>query len=355
MRKLAGWMAALLLWAALVPCAAAESKRYETSFLDVFDTFSQVVVYADTQEAAQEILQTVHDELKVYHRLFDIYQAYEGVNNLYTVNQNAGIAPVAVEQPLYDLLTFGKEIYAQTGGKTNIALGSVLSIWHEYREAGLDDPDNAKLPPMEDLQAAAQHMDINNLILDAENRTVYFADPEMKLDVGAVAKGYATELVAQTLLASDMPSFIISAGGNVRMGNPPADGRAKWGVGIQDPDGAVLGLSDIVETLYLTGCSVVTSGDYQRYYVVDGQRYHHLIDPDTLMPDTDFRSVSIITEDSGYADLLSTAAFLMPYEESRAFIDSLDGVEAIWLFPDGSKKMTFGAMNVAKSCGATNQ
>ena len=108
MRKLAGWMAALLLWAALVPCAAAESKRYETSFLDVFDTFSQVVVYADTQEAAQEILQTVHDELKVYHRLFDIYQAYEGVNNLYTVNQNAGIAPVAVEQPLYDLLTFGK-------------------------------------------------------------------------------------------------------------------------------------------------------------------------------------------------------------------------------------------------------
>ena len=73
------------------------------------------------------------------------------------------------------------------------------------------------------------------------------------------------------------------------------------------------------------------------------------------MPDTDFRSVSIITQDSGYADLLSTAAFLMPYEESRACVDSLDGVEAIWLFPDGSKKMTFGAMNVAKSCGASNR
>ena len=264
---------------------------------------------------------------------FDTYNSYadEGITSVYDVNRQAAVEPVKVDPILFGLLTFCKSNYELVNGQTNVAMGSVLSIWHEYREAGLDDPENAKLPPMADLQAAAQHMNIDDLILDEAAQTVYFADPEMKLDVGAVAKGYATEIVSQMLLAGDMPSFIISAGGNVRMGNPPADGRTKWGVGIQDPDGAVLGLSDIVETLYVTGCSVVTSGDYQRYYVVDGQRYHHLIDPDTLMPDTDFRSVSIITEDSGYADLLSTAAFLMPYEESRAFVDSLDGVEAIWL------------------------
>ena len=183
--------------------------------------------------------------------------------------------------------------------------------------------------------------------------TVYFADPQLRLDVGAVAKGYATELVSQMLLAGPMPSFIISAGGNVRTGIIPQDGRKAWGVGIQDPDGNVFGLADYVEVLYIHDVSVVTSGDYQRYYEVDGQRYHHLIDPETLMPDTDFRSVSIITQDSGYADMLSTAAVLMPYEESRAFIDSLDGVEAIWLFPDGSMQMTDGAMTVAMSCGAT--
>ncbi len=176
----------------------------------------------------------------------------------------------------------------------------------------------------------------------------------MKLDVGAVAKGYAAERVAQMLLASDMPSFIISAGGNVRWANPRRT-AAPAGASVFRTRPPRCSARRHMDALYLTKVSVVTTGDYQRYYVVDGQRYHHLIDPDTLMPDTDFRSVSIITEDSGYADLLSTAAFLMPYEESRAFIDSLDGVEAIWLFPDGSKKMTFGAMNVAKSCGATNQ
>ena len=347
----------VLLTAAFALPGSADMNKYSTVFMDTFDTVISLIGYAENQETFNARADETHAMYLHLHKMFDTYNSYadEGIVSVYDVNLKAASEPVQVDPILFGLLTFCKSHYELVKGQTNVAMGSVLSIWHEYREAGLDDPDNAKLPPMEDLQAAAQHMDINNLILDAENQTVYFADPEMKLDVGAVAKGYATELVAQTLLASDMPSFIISAGGNVRMGNPPADGRAKWGVGIQDPDGAVLGLSDIVETLYLTGCSVVTSGDYQRYYVVDGQRYHHLIDPDTLMPDTDFRSVSIITEDSGYADLLSTAAFLMPYEESRAFIDSLDGVEAIWLFPDGSKKMTFGAMNVAKSCGATNQ
>ena len=233
-------------------------------------------------------------------------------------------------------------------------MGSVLSIWHEYREAGLADPEHAQLPPMEALEAASGHMNIDDLVLDEENMTVYFADPQLRLDVGAVAKGYATELISQMLLAGPMPSFIISAGGNVRLGNPPEDGRAAWGVGIQDPDGSVLGLSDIVETLFLANSSVVTSGDYQRFYVVDGESYHHLIDPDTLMPGKFYRSVSILTEDSGYADMLSTAAFLMPYEESRAFIESLSGVEAIWLFPDGTKEMTDGAAKIAKSRGATN-
>ena len=356
MKKLAaGALLALLTLALCLPASAAMSK-FSTMYLDTFDTVITLIGYAESEDVFNKQAAQVHEMYLYLHKLFDTYNSYEdeGIVSICTLNERAAKEPVKVDPILFSLLSFCKANYADCHEQVNVAMGSVLSIWHEYREAGLADPEHAELPPMEALTAASGHMNIDDLVLDEENMTVYFADPQLRLDVGAVAKGYATELVSQLLLAGPMPSFIISAGGNVRTGIIPQDGRKAWGVGIQDPDGNVFGLADYVEVLYIHDVSVVTSGDYQRYYEVDGQRYHHLIDPETLMPDTDFRSVSIITEDSGYADMLSTAAFLMPYEESRAFIDSLDGVDAIWLFPDGTMAMTDGAMKVAKSCGATN-
>lgn len=356
MKKLAAALLLTLLCALLALPAGAAMNRYSAVYMDTFDTVIQLIGYAEDEATFDKWSAAMHEAYQHMHKLFDTYNSYEdeGIISVYTLNERAAQEPVAVDPILFSLLTFSKAQYALCQGQTNVAMGSVLSIWHEYREAGLDNPAAASLPPMEALEAANAHVSIDDLVLDADNMTVFFADPEMKLDVGAVAKGYATEIVAKMLLDSEMPSFIISAGGNVRCGNPPEDGRSAWGVGIQDPDGQTLGLGDYVETLFLSNMSVVTSGDYQRYYVVDGERYHHLIDPDTLMPGDSFRSVSIITEDSGLGDMLSTAAFLMPYEQSRAFIESLDGVEAIWLFPDGTKEMTDGALAVSKTGGATN-
>ena len=355
MKKLAaGLLFVLMLTFSLLP-ASAEMTKYSSMYLDTFDTVIQLIGYAESEEVFSQQAEQMHQMYIYLHKLFDTYNSYEseGIVSIYTLNERAAKEPVAVDPILFSLLTFCKSNSALCQDQVNVAMGSVLSIWHDYRDAGLENPEAAQLPPMESLELGAAHTDIENLVLDSENMTVYFADPNLKLDVGAVAKGYATELVAKMLESGPMPSFLISAGGNVRAGVKPQDGRKAWGVGIQDPDGAVFGLSDYVEVLYLSNLSVVTSGDYQRFYTVDGTNYHHLIDPDTLMPATEFRSVSIITEDSGFADMLSTASFLMPYEQSRAFIESLDGVDAIWLFPDGSMQMTEGVMAIAASCGAT--
>ncbi len=347
----------LLTACAPAPAAAPVQERFSMSFFDTFDTLITILAYAPDEQTFKAATDAAHAYFQRLHKLYDGYNAYDGINNLYTLNQEAAKGPVKVEPELMNLLLFCRERQPLTQGACNIAMGAVLEIWHDYREAGIADIEHAQLPPMAELQAAAQHTDMADLLLDPERGTVQYADPLLKLDLGAVAKGYAAELVAQQLLASATPSFAINAGGNVRLGNPPLDGRRNaWGIGIQNPRGNVFSAptEDNVETFFAANLSLVSSGDYQRYYLVSGQRYHHLIDPATLMPGAHYQAVTVLTEDSGMADLLSTAAFLLPLEQSRALVASLEGVEALWVLPDGTVEMSEGARKLAKSAGATS-
>ena len=212
MKKAAVILLLVLLTAAFALPGSADMNKYSTVFMDTFDTVISLIGYAENQETFNARADETHAMYLHLHKMFDTYNSYadEGIVSVYDVNLKAASEPVQVDPILFGLLTFCKSHYELVKGQTNVAMGSVLSIWHEYREAGLDDPDNAKLPPMEDLQAAAQHMDINNLILDAENQTVYFADPEMKLDVGAAA--YWSEIAAAQTLDN------LLAGGQITLG-----------------------------------------------------------------------------------------------------------------------------------------
>lgn len=340
----------LLACSVLGGCAQAEQQKYSTSFFDVFDTVTTIIGYADSQETFDRVVGEARQQFVRYHQVFDGYNAYDGVHNLYYVNQNAASGPVPAEPELMTLLAWIRDLQPSLEGRVNVAMGAVLRLWHDAREAGVALPDEAAL------REAAEHVDMSQVILDEQAGTVYFADPELSLDLGAVAKGYTAERVAQWMLDSDMPSFIISAGGNVRCGQKPLDGRDRWGISIQDP-GPADGLpgTGYMDVLYLTNLSVVTSGDYQRYYTVDGVRYHHLIDPDTLYPGQHMRAVTIVTQDSGLADALSTAVFLMPYEQGRAFVEALDGVEAYWVLLDGSVQCTDGLRAMLASQGASSR
>jgi thiamine biosynthesis lipoprotein len=308
-------------------CASepAAPKQYTATFLTLFDTVTTIVGPGETEEAFQAKAQKIHDDLLYYHQLFDIYQTYEGINNLKTLNDQAHVAPVTVDSAIMELLLDCKEYHDLTGGKVNVAMGSVLSLWHEARTDGLRDPRTAKLPNRDKLTAAAEHTGIDDVILDPEASTVYFADPDLRLDVGAVAKGWATQRVAE-----QAPSgLLISVGGNV-CATGPKNGNTSWVIGIQNPEG-----EGNLHTLYLERGTVVTSGDYQRTYWVEGKQYHHIIDPATQMPSSYWRSVSVICEDSGLADALSTALFLLPLEEGQALAEQC-GVEVLWV--DASKQ-----------------
>ncbi len=324
----------ILLLVLLCGCTAAPAKsddtglnRYEATFLTLFDTVTTIVGYAETEEAFTDTAQVFHDELLEYHQLYDIYNEYEGINNIKTINDHGWEHPIKVDQRIIDLLLFSKELYTQTEGRVNIAMGSVLRLWHDARETGIADPSRAALPDQAALEQAAAHTDIDSIQIDVEESTVFLSDPEVKLDVGAIAKGYAVEQVCR-----NTPSgLLISVGGNVCPTGPKPESGQPWVVGIQDPEDP----EQYLHTIYVEDVSVVTSGDYQRYFTVDGVPYHHIIDPDTNYPAGYWRSVTILCRDSGVADALSTALFTLPQEEGQALLDAFQA-EAMWARQDGT-------------------
>ena len=270
----------------------------------------------------------VWDELSRLHRLFDRYHDYAGVNNLKTVNDMAGISPVAVQPELIDLVEFSVGLYAETDGLLNVMLGSVLSLWHDARERALADPAAAELPGDDALRAAAAHTDIALVNIDREAGTLYITDGGASLDLGAVAKGFAAEAAAKRLRALGFDNVLLNLGGNIcavgdKAGQP-------WTLGIQSPAG-----DGYAARVPLSSGSLVTSGSYQRYFTVDGRDYHHIIDPRTNYPAEGFASVTVMAADSTLADALSTALFSMTEAAGRALAARL-GVSVWWIYPDGT-------------------
>ena len=252
------------------------AQRFTAYYFDVFDTMTQVIAYCDSQAEFDRQAEALHADLVAYHQLYDIYNDYEGINNIKTINDNAGVAPVRVDERILDMLELAVEMYDTTNGKLNIAMGSV-------------------------------------------------------------GKGYAVEQVCQAARERGLVSLSLSVGGNLRSVGSKPQGQP-WESGIVSPwdDSLIYNSgSSLLAVVNSNDQALVTSGDYQRFYTVDGVRYHHIIDPDTLWPADYFTAVTILCPDSGLADCLSTGVFCMPLEEGMALIESLEGVEALWCTKDG--------------------
>ncbi len=317
-------LSALIVLLTFASCGKTQ-KRYSVTYADTFDTVTEFSAYCDSEAQFDRACEALHGELLRLHRIFDIYNEYEGVNNAATVNRLAGSQPVDVPDELIALLDICRTFYESSGGKLDASLGSVLSIWHDCRESA------DRLPDMESLKEAAKHTGFQ--FVKTEGSEISFTDPGLSLDLGAVAKGYAAGRAAEAVKRSGVISFALDVGGNVVTGGAKPDGN--WLIGVTDPEGG------LYTNLAVSGLAVVTSGDYQRFYELDGVRYHHIIDPDTLYPAGLYRSVTVICGSSAYADALSTALFCMSVQDGKALAQSYDA-EALWIKADGSAERTAG-------------
>ena len=308
MKKLCSLLLCAAMLLSLTACGGPKKYTAETF---AFDTVISLVAYCESEEQFQQLRSVIFDRMQELHKKFDIYNEYEGMNNLCTVNRLAG-QPVEVDQDIADLLVTARDMWNETDGLVNIAQGRLFALWHEARETGV-------LPTDEAIRAAMTHGNMKDLVWEKTDGGVIVTlhDPEMALDVGAIAKGWATEAAADAAdEAGITANYVISAGGNVVV-RGMAEGKRLWSVGIRDPRSDDPAAHAVVITA--GDESVVTSGGYERKLEVNGKRYCHIIDPRTGYPADFVLSATAICPESGPADGYSTALFLMAPEEAMAF------------------------------------
>ena len=311
--------------ALLAGCARKDSAvAREYVSWDYFDTLISI------EYAGENLDHLISGVLERQHAVFDMHSPHAGVNGVYALNA-AGGEWVSVEPELMELLLLCRE-WGGISRATDVTQGCLYALWHDFREGG-------ELPTALQLSAARAAGGWENVEIDELGGRVRLLDADTRIDMGAVAKGYACRMLAGALEANGCAEYLISAGGSVTAGRrAPA-----YSIGVADPSGE--GIALIME---FTELSAVTSGGYQRYRELDGMRYHHLIDVDTLYPGAHgVLQATVICADPALGDFMSTCLFLTDYEEGR-YLAEKAGVDAIWILEDGRVEMTDGAQDLLK-------
>jgi FAD:protein FMN transferase len=286
----------------------------------IFDTLVSVRVYDEGVTPAhfaeiEELLHTIDKQMN---------RQLEG-SELDLVNRQAGKQAVQVSEQTYYVVDTALRYAEASGGKFEPTVGPLVDLWGIGQEG-------ASVPAVGEIDEALSFVDYRQVELDPAARTIKLQSPGMSLDLGAIAKGYAADVIAEYLRSQGFESAIIDLGGNIlAMGSKP-DG-SPWTVGIQDPSenrGEHIGL------IRVTDKTIVTSGVYERYFVEDGAAYHHIFDLDTGYPvNNGLLSVTIVTDRSIDADAMSTTIFSLGLEEGLAFVEKRGGTDALFITTEG--------------------
>lgn len=300
----------------------AGTDTSETSSITLFCFDTVVTISARCDES---LLDDVAERCEYFEGIFS--RTVEG-SDIWNVNTAAG-EPVEVAEETAEVLEAALEYAEASDGLFDVTIGAVSELW---------DFDAGVVPDEDELAEALMHVGWTNLSI--EGTTVTLADPQAKLDLGGIAKGYIADDLVRLLTEGGCEDASISLGGNVFVMGESFDGDP-WVVGIQDPNGET---SDVIASVECTDMSVVTSGLYERCFTQDGVTYHHILDPRTGYPvETDLVSSSILSERSLDGDAYATMLFLMGREAALELLESNDALEGLLVDESGEITMSSGA------------
>ena len=312
----------LFLLLSLFACKEKEITQ-QSRVVFYFDTVTTITVYTNDDK----LLDDAEQECLRYEKLLS--KTVEG-SDVWNINHANG-QRTQVSDETRALILMALNYSRQSDGRFDITVEPCVSLWDFTGERmGI-------LPDPEELAAAAEKVDWTKVDVNEDG---VLLPAGMSIDLGAIAKGYISDQIAEFLADRGVESGFLNVGGNVRTIGAKPDG-SPWKIGIQDPEG--VRDQSIVGGVTLIGESVVTSGIYERGFTVDGVCYHHILDPNTGWPvQNELAGISIVTENACMADALSTTVFAMGLEEGTAFIEGLAGVEAIFVTRDGEVSWTSG-------------
>jgi len=297
----------------------------ESPQLLVMGTFARVVAIAQNQKTADRCIQTAFEKLQYVDRTMS---GHDSDSQLSKVNREAFEKPVCVDQTLFEVIASAADYSKKTDGAFDITIGPVIELWRDAEKTG-------KKPTDEQIAAAHKKVGSEKLTLDPEKKTIRFKVQGMTLDLGGIAKGYAIDLAIKAMRQNGAMGGMVDVGGDIRCFGVSKNPKQPWRIGLQDPENN----GNILMILQIDDMAVATSGDYQRFVIINGEKYSHIINPATSFSAKDFSSVSVISKTAIDADALATAVTVMGIEKGLELIESLPQTEAILIDSNHPEKI----------------
>ncbi|NOY40017.1 MAG: FAD:protein FMN transferase [Nitrospirae bacterium] len=318
----------LLLILSTFSCNWRKDETYRKSEF-LLDTIVTITVVSDSERKAEDAMDKAFAEIKRLGKLINFFSPDSEIS---AINRNAGISPVAVSPDTYTLLERATEISTETGGAFDMTVGVVVNLYDFHNKTRPSDALIREKLPL---------VNFRDLMLNQDKQTAFLRRKGMTVDAGGIAKGYAADRAIEVLKSAGIKAALVAVAGDIRAyGLKP--GGTPWRVGIRDPRGK--GMDDIIATLELRDMAISTSGDYERFFIENGKRYHHLIDPKTGYPAGGVMGVTIVGPLGVYTDSLATALFISGIDKGLKIAGTL-GYDALMIDKTGKLHMTDSLKN----------
>ncbi len=295
-----------------------------------------ITVLSPSQKVARQAIDAAYQELAAVGRLLNFYAED---SELSLINQNAGIQAVKVTKDTLEIIKAAILVAEATEGGFDVTIGPLVKLW---------DFNKKVLPTIGEIEALLPNIGYKNIQIDTAASTVFIEKSGVKIDLGGIIKGFAADKAVEVLRKNGIEDGIVAVAGDIKTFGRQVDGRP-WHVGIQNPRQE--GENDqLLATVDLENHGISTSGDYQRFFIANGKRYHHLLDPQTGFPADLCQSVTVIAKSATMSDSLATGIFILGPEKGMAALKKL-GMDGVIVDQNGKVLLTEGIKNAVHFIG----